>query len=230
MVGAVLVLSITLWSAAAAPASRRRPEPPSCRAGKTVFRHDGIRAFVTAHVFGNPRQAGSTYKTFYVCSPTLRKAHLFDQGAPFVSEGLFDFRIFGDRLGFAYSSQGVQNGSAAGVGWVNLKTGRAKAGSIFESEQIANEEEEDPRLPRVPSDRFQYAIAGDGTVAVLGEGGDPLEWEVAVLPVKPRSLGAPQRLFAVKAPQEGLDVESIAISGASVTWKAKHGLSGSAQR
>jgi hypothetical protein len=73
-------------------------------------------------------------------------------------------------------------------------------------------------------------IARDGTVAVLGEGGEPVEWEVAVLPVKLRSLGRPRRLFTAKQGQEGLEVDSLAITATSVTWRTKSGQPGSASR
>ncbi len=221
---ALLAASPPVCAHAAGP----HPKPPSCHAGRTVFHRDGIRAFVIVRHFGNPRQEGSAYKTFYVCSPTLRKAHLYDQSDPFTFEGLYDYKIFGDRLGFIYSSQGVQNGAAVGVGWVNLKSASAKSGAIFESEQLANEDEEEPGLPDVPADHLNYVIAGDGMVAVLGEGGEPVEWALAVLPVKPHSLGPPRRLFTVKAPQEGLNLDSLAIVGSSVTWRTRRGESGSA--
>jgi hypothetical protein len=224
----VLVALLIVASPAGAHAATRHPKPPGCHAGKTVFHRDGIRAFVIVRHFGDPHQEGSAYKTFYVCSPALRKAHLYDQSAPFTFEGLYDYKLFGDRLGFVYSSQGVQNGAAIGVGWVNLKSGKAKSGGIFESEQLANEDEEEPGLPDVPADHLDYAIAGDGTVAVLGEGGEPVEWEVAVLAVKPRSLGPPRRLFAAKSPQEGLELDSLAIAPSSVTWRTKRGEPGSA--
>jgi hypothetical protein len=161
---------------------------------------------------------------------------VFDQSDPFTSEEVFDYRLFGDRLGFEYASGGVQSGSAVGVGWVNLVTGRAKIGGVYESEGLSESSEEDPTLPKVPvSRRLNYAIAGDGTVAVLGEGGEPaadqpLEWEVALLPVKPRELGAPHRLLHLKQPQEGLDVDSLAITDTSVTWTTEHGQPGSAPR
>jgi hypothetical protein len=225
---AAVVAFVAVGLPACAQASARHPKPPGCHTGRTVFRRDGIRAFVIVRHFGNPRQEGSAYKAFYVCSPTLRKAHLYDQSDPFTFEGLYDYKVFGDRLGFVYSSQGVQNGAAIGVGWVNLKSGTAKSGAIFESEQLANEDEEEANLPDVPADHLDYAIAGDGTVAVLGEGGEPLEWEVAALPVKPRSLGPPRRLFTTKLPLEGLDLDSLAIVGSSVTWRTKRGEPGSA--
>lgn len=225
-----VVLLLTLALPASGRAVDRRLKPPSCHAGRTVFHRPGIRAFVILRQFGHQRQEGSSYKTFYICSPALRTAHVFDQGAPFTSEDVYDYKLFGERLGFVYSSAGVQNGSATGVGWVDLRSGRAKEGPIYESEDLTEGNEEDPGLPKVPRDRVDYVIADDGTVAVLGEGREPVEWEVALLPVKPRSLGRPRRLFTAKQGQEGLEVDSLAITATSVTWRTKSGQPGSASR
>lgn len=228
LLGALSLLS-ALTIAMPAPAGARQATP-SCRAGRTVFRHGAIRAFVITSNFGHSTQEGSKVKTFYVCSGTLRRAHVFDESAPFTFEGHYDYKLFGERLGFVWSSSGVQSGSGEGVGWVNLRTGRAKLGAINESEGLSEEEEEVPGLPRVPIDEVNYAIATDGTVAVLGEEVEPREWEVAELAVRPRALAAPRRLLRVKAPAEGLAVASLAITATSVTWKTKSGLPGMAPR
>jgi hypothetical protein len=225
-----LILLLTLALPASGRAADQRLKPPSCHAGRTVFHRAGIRAFVIVRQFGHQHQEGSSYKTFYVCSPALRTAHVFDQGAPFTSEDVYDYKLFGERLGFVYFSRGLQNGSAKGIGWVSLRSGRAKTGAIYESEDLTEGNKEDPGLPKMPSDRVDYVIARDGTVAVLGEGGEPVEWEVALLPVKPRSLGRPRRLFTAKQGQEGLEVDSLAITATSVTWRTKSGQPGSASR
>jgi hypothetical protein len=227
LVGAVCLLGILTI---AAPTRANAGQTPSCRAGKTVFHHGAIRAFVITSNFGRSTQEGSKVKTFYVCSATLRRPHVFDRSAPFTFEDLYDYRLFGERLGFIWSSSGVQSGSGEGVGWVNLRTGRAKQGAINESEGLSEEDEEEPGLPRIPIDDVNYAIATDGTVAVLGEQLEPNEWEVAELAVKPRALAAPRRLLRVKAPAEGLAVASLAITATSVTWTTRSGLPGTAPR
>jgi hypothetical protein len=225
----VLLLLGALTIAMPAPAGAGQATL-SCKSGRTVFHHGAIRAFVITSKFGRVPQEGSQVKTFYVCSGALRRPHEFDQSAPFTFEGLYDYKLFGERLGFVWSSSGVQSGSEEGVGWVNLRTGRAKQGAINESEGLSEEEEEEPGLPRVPIDEVNYAIATDGTVAVLGEEVEPSEWEVAELAVKPRALAAPRRLLRVKAPAEGLAVASLAITATSVTWTTKSGLPGTVPR
>jgi hypothetical protein len=131
--------------------------------------------------------------------------------------------VFGDRLGFVSRSEGIQSGSETEVGWVELDAGRVRTGLINASEGLLEESEEQPSLPRVPDSVVDYAIAGDGTVAVLGEGGQPTEWEVCLLPVKPRSLGPPRELFLAEAGhgQEALDPDSIAITETSVLWRTR---------
>ncbi len=138
--------------------------------------------------------------------------------------------MFGYRLGFVVRSEGIQSGSETEVGWIDLRIGRVRTGLINASEGLANESEEEPGLPRVPDWDLKYAIANDGTVAVLGEGGDPKEWEVCLLPVKRHALGPPRELFLAKAGQEALDPDSIAITETSVLWSTKSGQAGSAPR
>jgi hypothetical protein len=228
LTGALSLLgALTIAASAGAGAVQAAP---SCSAGRTVFHHGAIRAFEITSKFGRVPQEGSKVKSFYVCSGALRRPHEFDQSAPFTFEDLYDYKLFGERLGFISSSSGVQSGSAEGVGWINLRTGRAKQGPIYESEGLDEEEEETPGLPRVPSDRVNYAIATDGTVAVLGEGLEPAEWEVAELAVKPHALAAPRTLLRVEKPAEGLALPSLAISATSVTWTTKGGLPGTAPR
>ena len=196
-----------------------------------MFREDGVRAFVVVRQFeGGRGQSSSSYKTFYICSPALRAPRRFEQGAPFTRETLSGFKIFGDRLGFVAHSEGVQSGAETEVGWVDFRIGRVRSGRINASEGLQNESEEEPGLPRVPAGNVHYAIAGDGTVAVLGEGGDPTEWEVCLLPVKLHSLGPPRPLFIAKPGQEGLDPHSLAITDTSVTWRMKNGQPASAPR
>lgn len=175
-------------------------------------------------------QPSAPYKTFYICPPRSRAPLVFHQGDPYVLETVSGFRVFGTRLGFVARSEGIQSGSQTEVGWVDLELGSVRSGVINASEGLESEAEEQPGLPRVPDWNLGYAIASDGTVAVLGEGGEPTEWEVCLLPVKRRSLGPPRQLFIATAGQEGLDPSSIAITETSVLWTTKNGQPASAAR
>jgi hypothetical protein len=139
------------------------------------------------------------------------------------------FRLFGQRLGFVDYSEGIQSGSDVEVGWVDLRIGRVRTGGINASEGLTDAEEE-PGLPKVPVDRVKFAIASDGTVAVVGEGIEPREWEVCLLPVELHSLGKPRQLFLANAGEEGVDPDSIAIDDTSVKWRTKKGVPASAPR
>lgn len=227
---ACMAFSTALAVATTAQAAPRHRAALNCRSGRTVFHKGSIRAFVIVGQFEGGHQEGSSYKTFYVCSRDLRTPRRFQQGDPFTRETVYDYKVFAGRLGFVAYSEGVQSGSDTYIGWVDLRIGRARIGEIHGSEGLQSESEEEPAIPRVPDDRLDYAIAGDGTVAVLGEGGEPPEWEVCLLPVKSHALGPPRALFLAKAGQEGLDMHSLAITDTTVTWRTKKGQPASAPR
>jgi hypothetical protein len=227
---ALITACATLGLPAGAQASSGNPAKPNCRSGRTIFHHNGIRAFVVVR-FETPRsQEGSEYKTFYVCRPGWRTPRLFYEGSPFTRESMEGLRLFGQRLGFVDYSEGVQSGSEVKVGWVDLRIGRVRTVAINASEGLTEGNEEEPGLPRVPAGRVKFAIASDGTVAVAGEGGEPFEWEVCLLPVELHSLGKPRQLFVAKKGQEGVDLDSIAIDSTSVKWRTKKGVPASAPR
>ena len=230
---AIPIACIALAAALALPAATHafHPHPGAldCRSGRTLFRRPGTRAFVVVRQF---RFAGgsSPYETFYACRPGSRTPRIIFEGAPFTRDTLYGFRGFGDRLGFLSHSEGVQSGSETEVGWIDLRIGRVRTGRINASEGLMSEAEEEPGLPRVPDGHVAYAIAGDGTVAVIGHGGYPLEWEVCVLPVKLHSLGPPRPLYEATAGQEGVDPRSLTIGETTVAWRTEKGQPVSAAR
>jgi hypothetical protein len=221
--GGLVAVALGLTLAALASADASAHAHITCRSGRTVFRRPGVRVFVTVRVFGNPRQEGARYKAHYVCRKGSRKPLLFDPGQPFTTETVSQYKLVGDRLGFVTSSAGVQSGGQATVGWVDLKLGAVKEAVINASEGLTGEQEEEPGLPTVPSDELDYAIAGDGAIALIGEGGEPLEWQVCVLAVKRHALGPPKVLFKTASQQEALDLHSISITAATVSWTSKSG-------
>jgi hypothetical protein len=227
----LIAACLALGLPAGAYASSGGPGEPNCRSGRTVFHHNGIRAFVVVRFEAPRSQEGSEYKTFYVCRPGWRTPRVFHRGSPFTRESMEGLRLFGQRLGFVDYSSGIQSGSEVQVGWVDLRIGRVRTAVINASEGLTEGNEEEPGLPMVPSDRVKFAIAGDGTVAVAGEGGgEAEEWEVCLLPVEVHSLGKPRQLFLTKARQEAVDLDSIAIDRTSVKWRTKNGVRASAAR
>ena len=224
MLTAWLALLIPLGLPASSQATSGRTAHLTCRSGRTVFHKGAIRAFVVVREFKGERgQPSSPFKTFYVCRPGSRTPRRIIEGAPFTRETAYQFKLFGQRLGWLDYSEGVQSGYQTEVGWIDLRIGRVRSGVINASEGLSNEAEEESGLPRVPADNVRYAIAGDGAVAVAGEGGEPTEWEVCVLPVKLHALGRPEPLYVAKDGQEGVDLDSIAISETGVTWITKKG-------
>jgi len=227
MAFALIVASSWPLEGARASATAR----PACRSGRTVFRQGAIRAFVLVrHFRGEHGQPSSPFKTFYVCRPGWATPRRIIEGAPFTRETAYQFRLSGPYLGWLDYVEGVQSGSSTEVGWVDLRSGRIRSGLIDASEGLSEPSEEEAGLPRVPVEAVGYAIAPDGTVALIGEGGEPLEWEVCLLAVGRHSLGRPRALYVAKAPAEGLDPASVAITATSVTWTTKKGLPGSAPR
>lgn len=199
--------------------------PVGCRAGRTLFHRGAIRAFVVVR-----REAGASYNTDYVCRPGSRTPRVIVRGEPYSRQWLSGLELFADRLGFVSHSEGVSSGSEVEIGWIDLRIGRVRTATIYASEGLQSESEEEPGLPKLPTGRVDYAIAEDGTVAVLGEGGFPDQWEVALLPVEARSLGRPRVLYAAGEHGEGLEFGSLAITATAVTWRTRSGSQVSAPR
>ncbi len=224
-----VVLALAVSGVAQASGARRRS--PTCRSGRTLFRAAGpIRAFVVVSEFDAGRADASPYDTFYVCRPGSRVPRVISRGEPYARESARDFKLFGQRLGFIIFSEGVQSGSQAEFGWIDLRIGRVRTAVINASEGLISQAEEEPGLPKVPDGHVRYAIAEDGTVALAGEGGFPFEWEVCELPVGVHALGRPRAVYTATRAQEGVDLDSIAITATSITWTTKRGLSMSAPR
>lgn len=228
---APLAVSLLLAAPALAQAGAARTRPPTCRSGRTLFRAAGpIRAFVLVSEFDAGRPDASPVDTFYVCRPDSRTPRVISRGEPYARESAGDFKLLGERLGFVIFSAGVQSGSQAELGWIDLRIGRVRSAVINASEGLISEAEEEPGLPKVPDGHLRYAIAEDGTVALAGEGGFPFEWEVCELPVGVHALGRPRALYTAPRGGEGVELDSIAITPTSITWTTQKGLAMSAPR
>jgi hypothetical protein len=219
---ATLILSADAW------ASTERSSKPTCRSGKTLFHKSGVRAFVVVRMFvdrDHPRER-SPYKTFYVCGRRSHKPRVIEEGDPFTRTVAYGFRLFGLRLGFVTHSEGFSNGSDTRVGWLDLRIGQLRTGLINAGENA------EPGDPTVLDGYVTYAIASDGTVAIMGsEEEHPVahsEQEVDLLALESRSLGPPRQLFATS--NGGLVPGSIGITETSVTWTTTTGQTSSAPR
>jgi hypothetical protein len=232
---ALLLAAIAATLAPASAAGQRavgaHARPVTCHSGRTLFAAPGgIRAFVIVRRFDAGHADASSFKDFYVCRPGSSTPRIISHGEPYSFESASGFRLFGQRLGFLIYSAGVQSGSQAEFGWIDLRIGRVRTAVINASEGLEDSEEEEPGLARIPDGRVRYAIAEDGTVALAGEGGFPVEWEVCVLPVGLHALGPAHALYTAPEHGEGIDLDSIKISQSSVSWRTKKGQPVSAAR
>jgi hypothetical protein len=189
-----------------------------CRSGKTVFHEGSVRAFYLKHHLRS--QPSLTWRSYYACRPGSRKPRLLYESSPATFTDVYGFRIFGVRLGFVVTTEGYGGGGDALVGWFDLRIGQLRSGVIN-----VNEEQYTPATaPHVPIGEIRYAIAPNGTVAVLGE--DEPEQEIALLTVGASKLRAPVRLFYTTT--GSVDPSSLAISETAVTWRTRSGQTESA--
>jgi hypothetical protein len=237
-VGRILTIGVVGLLAAVGAAPASASARVTCHSGKTVFKRPGVRVIRVPRVYGNPTTAGSHYREFYLCAGPSPRPHPF-WGEPFTSQSVAQYKLVGHRLGFVASAEGVAGGASTSIGWVQLPRGPDKDTEIWAREEV--EEEEDPG-PKVPSEEVNYAIAEDGTVAVVGEAlvdpaepeghgkPTPREWEVCILSVKPHGLSAPKAIFKTKSSSEAPVLASIAISATTVSWQNRSGLAVSVSR
>ena len=137
---------------------------------------------------------------FYLCSSRVRKPKLFLEKNPWSHPPIFGFRQFGQRLMF-WIDWGGESGSY-GLGWVDLRNGR----------------EMDVEVPG-DLEVDDTAVGGDGAIAVRA--GQALHY---AHPGR-RSLHALKPLATIT---NGEPVKrSLAIRGASVTWRTTTGEVGS---
>ena len=185
----------------------------NCRSGNTVFHEGSVRGFYVKHRLRS--QPSLTWRSYYACRPGSGKPRLLYESSPATFTHVYGFRIFGIRLGFVVTSEGYAGGGEAIVGWFDLRIGQLRTGLIN-----VNEEQYTPTTaPHVPIGEVRYAIAPNGSVAVLGE--DEPEQEIALLTVAASKLRAPVRLFYTTT--GSVDPSSLAISETAVTWKTRSG-------
>jgi hypothetical protein len=151
--------------------------------------------------------------TYYLCSRRLRRPKRFLSEAPFGEEELFDFKLYGHRVGFQVRSTGGES-EAISVKWLDLNTGRSK------------ETYPDPDVVGGPAQG--YAIGPDGGIAVLLDLDDEGQ-RVVYARAKPKGLGKLRVIARIPWAQGeyALD-ESLTIADGVVTWTMKSGAKGSA--
>ncbi len=198
-------------------AAAQRPFQATCRSGRTLFHHGGIRAFSVS--FFDVADHGEHHEALACLGRSRKPLVIYDPG-PFNFVQAGRFRIVGHRLGFVIHDQGFANGSETDVGSVDLPTRGVRLGLLNAGENAG------PNDPLLPEDAIAYAFAPDGATAVIAGTACQI---VAVLPVAGiHRLGPPVVLFT--AAHGGLVARSIAINPTAVTWRTATGSPGSAPR
>jgi hypothetical protein len=199
--------------APASPAGAARARGVACSAGKTVFRAPGVRAFFLLHRL--PSQPSLTWRTYYACGPGRARGRLFYEASPATYTRVYGLRMTGERLGFVASSEGYAGGAETLVGWLQVRSGQLRTAAV----NVDEEEYTPADAPQVPVETVHYAIAPDGSVAVLGEA--PPQQQVAVLTLGPRSLSPPLVLFSSSS--DAIRPGAVAIDETAVAWRLRGG-------
>ena len=214
---------LTTLAAVATPtltgsASAASDAAPGCRSGKTVFHQGSVCAFYLKHRLRS--QPSLMWRSYYACRSGSGRPRLLYESSPATFTHVYGFRIFGVRLGFVVTSEGYAGGGEALVGWLDLSIGQLRVGLI----NLDEEQYTPATAPDVPISEVHFAIAPNGTVAVLGENAP--EQEIALLKMGASKLKAPVRVFYTAA--GAVAPSSLAISETTVTWRTRGGQTESA--
>jgi hypothetical protein len=192
----------------------------TCRSGQTLFHKRGIRAFSLERVDRSDPRNPLPHQVIYACLRGEHRPQVLYDGAVGTFTSANSFALSGNRLGFlARQEGGVAEDSS--FGWVNIVTRVVKLGQ-FNVASPANS----PSDPVAPDAEVNFAIAPDGTVAVIGS--DGLDQEVLLMRALPRSLGKPRELGSSATGDIKLD--SIAITPTTVNWTTTAGVRQEAPR
>ncbi len=192
----------------------------TCHSGKTLHQQGALRVFNVTKYFHDKGVPPAAYHLVYACAKS--RPWLIDESSPYNFYAMNDFALFGRRLGFITRNTGFSSGSDTAVGWTDVKTHEVRIADVLANDDV------DPPDPSFPDQALNFAIATDGTIAVLG-GPTNDDQEVGVLSPKGKSsLTKPKVLF--DSAMGGLDNKSLTIDDQAVHWKTKAGVAMSAPR
>ncbi|HTR73374.1 MAG TPA: hypothetical protein VMG80_07235 [Solirubrobacteraceae bacterium] len=205
-----------LWVAVGSgPAAFARADwPATCWSGQTLFRQRGIRAFSLERVDRSDPRNPLPHQVIYACLPGERRPQVLYDGDVGAFTSANSFAVSGNRLGFLARQEGGVAEDSSFV-WVNIRTRVLKSGQF----NVASPENS-PSDPVAPDAEVHFAIAPDGTAALIGSDGQ--EQEVLLMRVLPRSLGKPRELGSSSTGD--IKPDSIAITRTTVSWSTTAGV------
>jgi hypothetical protein len=228
-----LVIATSVAAAAGVPvahAATQRHFHATCHSGETAFRRGALRAF---KVSVRDPHTGGPRERLLLCTPASSKPRLILDGGADSTISPISFVIQGTRLGVEVQTVEFMSPVAVApteVGWIDVRGGPARFGllNVGVDPQYVTPDE-----PLLPVDKVSFAIAPDGSMAVIAAAKSGCQ-AVAVLAIrtKPSPDGDVLDLPAVlyTAPHGGLDPASLTIDRTTVAWRTVGGSPGSAPR
>jgi hypothetical protein len=227
---AALAATVQVTTAAggtSAHSAAKRHFHASCRSGKTEFRKGALRIF---NVSTKDPQSGGVHQRLLMCTSHVRRPRLIVDGGPESEILPGTFALQGTRLGFDVQTVALMNPvplAPTEVGWIDVRRGPARLGLLNAGVEPQYAE---PSEPLLPVDNVHFAIAPDGSMAVIAGAQSGCQ-VVAVLTLpatRSRHLKPPEVLYTAK--NGGLDPASLTINATTVSWKTTGGSPGSALR
>jgi hypothetical protein len=231
---AASLAALAIAATAAAPIGGTSAHPSAqrhfratCHSGKTEFRKGGLRVF---KISSKDAHSGGTHERLLMCTATARKPRLILDGGADANVLPSSFALEGTRLGFEVETvafMGAFPVAPTEIGWIDLRRGPARLGLLNAGAEPQYVEPEEPLLP---VHKVHFAIAADGSMAVITSAQSGCQ-VVAVLTLRrPRSARLELPRVLDTARHGGLDPASLTIDDTTVAWRTSSGLPGSAMR
>ncbi len=224
---AAAALLVTAEGRASAHPAAKRHFQTSCRSGTTEFRKGALRVF---DVSTKEPQYGGSHARLLICTSLAKKPRLIIDGGADSEILPRRFALQGTRLGFEVQTvafMGPFPVAPTEVGWIDVRRGPARLGPWNAG---VEPEYAEPTEPLLPVDDVHFAIAPDGSMAVIAGAQSGCQ-VVAVLRLptsRSTDLEPPDVLYT--APKGGLDPASLTIDDTTVAWTTTSGLPASALR
>jgi len=213
--GSVALIGVLAVVVDGVPAALAHADSPAtCRSGQTLFHKHGIRAFSLERIDRSDPRNPLPHQVIYACLRGEHRPQVLYDGAVGTFTSANSFALSGNRLGFLARQEGGVAEDSSFV-WVDIRTRVVKLGQF----NVASPENSSSD-PVAPDAEVNFAIAPDGTAAVIGSDGP--EQEVLLMRALPRSLGKPRELGSSSTGE--IKPDSIAITPTTVNWTTTAGV------